>query len=160
MLSRQKIVKSSGGRWPLGRWWLAAAGWWLMTSGQLAAQDAPPGAPVVTYANANWACKPLAAGSAAPASCPNNASGTIATTGTFQSVFSAAKGNRRACSIQNNGTNNMEVFPGPPAVATTGASVVLLPGWFFYCSTTSGGVLQDQISITGTSADVFYASQQ
>ena len=107
-----------------------------------------------------------------------NTSSTIAVTNTFQSVFAATGalasysstspgtlGNpvvnkqRAACTLQNNGTHTMYVFFGPLASATTSSSVVLSAGQSVQCNV--GGVtLQDQVSITGTSGDAFYAAQQ
>jgi|HubBroStandDraft_3_1064219.scaffolds.fasta_scaffold02312_6 hypothetical protein len=97
-----------------------------------------------------------------------NGSSTIGTGGsTFQSVFAAsgAQANpatlklRAACTLQNNGTHNMQVFFGPLASATTTNSVVLTAGQSVSCNV--GGVtLQDQVSITGTAGDAFYAAQQ
>jgi len=91
-----------------------------------------------------------------------NASTTINPGGsTFQSVFAAPGTNqtRSACVIQNNATHNMNVFFGPIASATTSNSVVIQPGQSVSCNV--GGVtLQDQVSITGTNGDAFYAAQQ
>lgn len=97
-----------------------------------------------------------------------NVSGTIATTGTFQSVLAAtsAAAPRKGCLIQNNGTGFMFVFAGPIASATEAKSYQLQPptsttqGGSFSCATLTGAVLQDQISITGTGADTFTASSQ
>lgn len=87
-----------------------------------------------------------------------NASGTIAVTNTFQSVF-AYEANRSACLIQNNGSNTMWVFFGPIASATKGASVVLAAGKSVSCI--SGPVVAtDAVSITGTSTDAFLAMAQ
>ena len=101
-----------------------------------------------------------------------NASSTITITNTFQSVFAAnsttfpntATG-RSSCTIQNNGANTMWVYFGPIASATKGASFALsagtssVAGQSVNCSV-GGVVLQDQVSITGTSGDAFYAAQQ
>jgi hypothetical protein len=86
-----------------------------------------------------------------------NASGTIAVTGTFQSIWPTQS--RALCQIQNNGTHVMSVFFGPIASATTATSYQLAAGLAVSCN--SGfGVLYDQVSITGTAADVFYANEQ
>lgn len=134
--------------------WVATGGAW--------GQNQPPGAPVVTYPEAVWACAVVSSTGTAPTVCSGNKSGTIGGTNIFQSVLLVPAGLRRsACTVQNQSSvNNMWVFPGPPGLATERTSVVLLPGVVFYCATTSGGVIQDQISITGTSGDGFYASQQ
>ena len=90
-----------------------------------------------------------------------NYSGTIAVTNTFQSVLAASSATtgRLACAIQNNGTNSMYVYFGPIANATTAKSVKLAVGQSVNCN--SGNVvLKDQVSITGTSGEAFYASQQ
>lgn len=88
-----------------------------------------------------------------------NASSTIGVTNTFQSVF-AANTLRTSCTIQNNASSNaMYVFFGAIASATTGASVKLAAGQSVNCSV-NGIVLTDQVSVTGTSSDAFFAAQQ
>lgn len=87
-----------------------------------------------------------------------NVSGTIAVTNTFQSVIASALG-RASCSVQNNGSNAMYVFFGPIANATTSNSVKLSTGQSVSC-TAGGVVLTDQVSITGTNGDVFFAAWQ
>lgn len=98
----------------------------------------------------------------------NNGSGTIAVTNTFQQIFAAsarpqAQGGvgpvRSACTIQNNGTHIMYVYFGPIANATTATSSQLAANQSLNCNT-GPVVLSDQVSITGTSGDVFYAAQQ
>lgn len=91
----------------------------------------------------------------------SNASGTISVTNTFQSIWVADTTitGRVACTIQNNGTNSMWVFFGPIANATKGTSVVLSAGDRAYCGI-NGVILHDQVSITGTSGDAFYAAKQ
>lgn len=93
-----------------------------------------------------------------------NASSTISSTGVFQSIWTAnsisgSSKQRSACTIQNNGANTMYVFFGPIASATTAKSIALAIGQACYCNN-GGTVLQDQVSITGTSGDAFYAAQQ
>lgn len=90
-----------------------------------------------------------------------NASGSIGTTNTFQSIFAQNTTNRgrAGCTIQNNGTHNMLVFAGPLANATSTNSTTITPGQPYYCNI-GGIVLQDQISITGTQNDTFFAAQQ
>jgi hypothetical protein len=98
-----------------------------------------------------------------------NASTTIASTNTFQSVFAASQQTvrtlntlvgRQGCIIQNNSaSNNMFIFPGPIANASTVTSLTLAKGLTFNCQI-GGIVLQDQISITGTSGDAFFAVQE
>ncbi len=87
-----------------------------------------------------------------------NSSGTISSTNVFQSVF-LANSNRVSCTIQNNGANAMWVYFGPLASATKGASVELAIGQSAFCNN-NVIVLQDQVSITGTSTDAFFAAQQ
>lgn len=91
-----------------------------------------------------------------------NKSGTIAVTNTFQQVLAASTNTRgrTGCLVQNNGSNAMYVFAGAISSATTAKSVKLASGQGFNCSTGNGGVLKDQISITGTSGDAFYAGEQ
>jgi hypothetical protein len=88
-----------------------------------------------------------------------NASGTIAVTNTFQSL-QAAKGGRNGCLVQNNGSHTMWVYFGPIASATAGTSYVLSAGASISCAVGGLGVLIDQVSITGTSADAFFANFQ
>lgn len=98
-----------------------------------------------------------------------NASGTIAVTNTFQQVFASAlllAQPRQGCAIQNNGVNTMWVFFGPLASATKATSFQLVPpgvgvqGGSIGCNTGGGGVLQDQVSITGTATEAFTANRQ
>jgi hypothetical protein len=95
-----------------------------------------------------------------------NASGTIAVTNTFQQVFAAANVTpggspaRLGCLVQNNGTHTMYVFFGPIASATLTNSVQLAAGGSVSCSALSGVVAADQVSITGTSGDTYFAAQQ
>lgn len=88
-------------------------------------------------------------------------SSSITVTNTFQSIFAASGSNtgRMGCTVQNNGTHTMFVFFGPIANATTSNSVQLSAGNNVKCN--SGViVLKDQVSITGTSGDAFFAAQQ
>ena len=90
-----------------------------------------------------------------------NASGTVTSTNVFQSVFAAITGNqqRSSCTVQNNGTHTMFVFFGPIANALTTSSVALTAGQATTCSV-NGVVLKDQVSITGTTTENFFAAQQ
>ena len=90
-----------------------------------------------------------------------NSSSTIGSTGVFQSLWAATvlPQRRAACTVQNNGTHTMYVFFGPIASATTATSITLAAGQSVTCNTT-GSTLQDQVSITGTTSDAFYAAQQ
>jgi hypothetical protein len=95
-----------------------------------------------------------------------NASGTIAVTNTFQSVFAAAAplGSRQGCLVQNTGTHTMNVYFGPVANATLTNSFQIVPIGSsgpnsISCSTGAGGVVQDQVSITGTATETFTATR-
>lgn len=88
----------------------------------------------------------------------SNLSTTIAVTNTFQSI-EAANPSRNGCSVQNTGTNAMYVFFGPIASATIAKSVKLTAGQSVTCNFI-GVVLMDQVSITGTSTETFYAGFQ
>lgn len=92
-----------------------------------------------------------------------NASGAIAATGVFQQIWAASpqslQPGRSGCTVQNNGTHNMNVYAGPIAGATTSNSAVLQPGQAYYCGAPGELVVRDQISITGTVAEAFYATQ-
>lgn len=89
-----------------------------------------------------------------------NLSSTIASTNVFQSVIVQNTALRRSgCTIVNYGSNTMWVFFGALASATKAASVQLAANQPLYCQI-FGIVLQDQVSITGTSGDAFFAAQQ
>ena len=85
-------------------------------------------------------------------------SSTIAVTDTFQSI-NAANPARQGCTIQNNGAATMWVFFGAIAGATKAKSVVLTTGQSVRCNL-PGVTLGDQISITGTATQEFYAKVQ
>ena len=86
-----------------------------------------------------------------------NLSSTIAVTNTFQSIQVATV--RNGCTVQNNSATTMWVFFGPIGSATQATSVQLAAGNNVSCAV-GGALLNDQISITGTAAGVFYAGVQ
>lgn len=86
-----------------------------------------------------------------------NASSSISSNNIFQSVW-ASNLFRNDCIIQNNGAASMYIFFGPIASATTPHSLTLSSGSIFKCAN-SGLVSSDQISITGTSGQQFFAIQ-
>jgi hypothetical protein len=88
-----------------------------------------------------------------------NLSSTIAVTGTFQSIR-GADNFRQGCEIQNNGSHTMYVYFGVCANATTAASANLTAGQPIGCSTAAGYVLKDQVCITGTAGDTYFANFQ
>lgn len=91
-----------------------------------------------------------------------NASGTIAVTNTFQSIFAASTGltGRVSCAVQNKGAADpMYVYFGAIAGATIAKSVKLTTNTMMNC-TVFGMILKDQVSITGTATDAFFAAQQ
>lgn len=90
----------------------------------------------------------------------NNASGAIGVTNTFQSIWAAATEprTRAGCTVQNTGTNPMYVYVGAIADATVAKSYKLTTGLIFTCNV-GNTVAQDQISITGTATETFYAAQ-
>lgn len=85
-------------------------------------------------------------------------SSTVAVTNTFQTI-EAANISRCGGTIQNNGSNTMYVYPGPVASATKAASIVLSPGQSVSLIA-PGVVMGDEINITGTAGDAFYAGFQ
>ncbi len=103
-------------------------------------------------------------------------SGTITNGGTFQLVFAGKCPNgvqdatgcpaqptfRTGCTIVNNATTNMFVWPNPNPVAnaTDAKSVLLTPGTAFNCQLVNDKVIQDPIYIDGTTAAAFYAGLQ
>lgn len=91
-------------------------------------------------------------------------SSSVAVTNTFQSLQVATLGGgpyRLGCLIQNKGANSMWVFFGPIASATKNLSYILVTGAPpISCATLTGGVLQDQVSVTGTAGDLFAATFQ
>jgi len=88
-----------------------------------------------------------------------NFSSVIASTNTFQ-VIQGTTNNRKGCLIQNNGTHTMYVYFGALASATTSNSAQLIPGQAISCAINGNLVVQDAISITGTSGDAFFANFQ
>lgn len=88
-----------------------------------------------------------------------NGSSTIAVTNTFQQVFASNTG-RKGCTVQNNGANAMYVFFGAIGGASKNAAVTLSVGQSVNCAIGGLAVATDQVSITGTATDVFYAGQQ
>lgn len=86
-----------------------------------------------------------------------NASADISSTNTFQSIWSS-NSNRNDCVIQNNGAASMYIYFGAIASATTPNSLILAANGTFRCAN-SGIVVSDQISITGTSGQRFFAIQ-
>lgn len=114
----------------------------------------------------------LLLGSAAHAQTPNpvttqpkgvttqNSSGTIAVTNTFQTIWSKSSNvqGRLGCYVQNKGSNPMYVYFGPKASATTPTSINLSGGAAISCA---NGVIvqQDEVNITGTAGDAYYAGQ-
>lgn len=88
-----------------------------------------------------------------------NVSSTIAVTNTFQSL-QAQTTVRKGCLIENNGTHLMYVFWGPVASATTSNSFILAAGLSVSCAVGGTSTLTDQVSITGTSGDAFFANFQ
>lgn len=85
-----------------------------------------------------------------------DASGTIAVTNTFQSLFAALQ-NRKSCTIQNNGTNKMYIGVGSSPTLTNSFQVPA--GATFVCAT-MGVTVNDAIAITGTAGDAFVAKRQ
>ena len=117
-------------------------------------------ADIYCLAGAKWTPCP----SAASPVTSTNVSTTITVTNTFQSL-QAASTTRKGCLIQNGGSNNMWVFFGPIASATKALSFLIVPVGnagdnSISCATGTGGVLGDQVSITGTSGDAFTANFQ
>jgi hypothetical protein len=88
-----------------------------------------------------------------------NLSGTITTTSTFQLIQGQNNG-RKGCLIQNNGTHTMYVYFGAFSSATTAASAELSAGQAISCAINGNLVVQDAISIDGTSGDPFFANFQ
>jgi hypothetical protein len=98
----------------------------------------------------------------------NNLSGTITTTGAFQ-VVQAQTNNRIGCTVQNNAALSsddlMQVFfdktnSANCSAATSAASVQLQPGQAVSCAIAVGYVLKDQICVSGTAGDPFFANFQ
>lgn len=88
-----------------------------------------------------------------------NAASTVAVTNTFQSI-QIQTSTRTGCTVQNNSASNvMYVFFGPIGSATLAKSIKLATTQALNCNV-GGVILTDQISITGTAGDVFYANLQ
>ena len=88
-----------------------------------------------------------------------NLSGTVASSNVFQSI-QVATATRNGCLIVNSAATEQWVFFGPIGSATEATSVPLQPGQYVSCATGSGGVLTDQVSITGTASAAFVANFQ
>lgn len=94
-----------------------------------------------------------------------NASTTITVTNTFQVVFtpSTSQQGRQGCTIINytaTSSQIMWVYAGKATDTPTKAnSVQLAQNQAYYCNI-GGVVLNDQIWITGTAGDPFFAAQQ
>lgn len=86
-----------------------------------------------------------------------NASSIIAVTNTFQSIWPSNL-KRNDCILQNNGAASMYIYFGPIADAVTPDSYILAANGIFRCAN-SGIVVNDQISITGTISQEFFAIQ-
>ena len=96
-------------------------------------------------------------------------SGSIALTGTFQSIWAQASplGSRNGCLVVNEGTHVMYLFFGQLTSASTAASLPLNPattagqaGGSGTCATNAGGAIQDQVSVEGTQGDQFAAKRE
>ena len=89
-----------------------------------------------------------------------NSSSSIVATNTFQPIWPASGSltGRSDCVIQNNGAASMYIYFGPIANATTPNSLTLTSGSIFRCAN-SGVITKDQISITGTISQNFFAIQ-
>jgi hypothetical protein len=92
-----------------------------------------------------------------------NLSGTVSVTNTFQSI-QASTALRQGCTIENQSTTDiMWVFFGAIGGATKAKAFPIGGGSFppaISCAVGGLGVLTDQVSITGTSADTFAANFQ
>ena len=92
-----------------------------------------------------------------------NSSSTITTGvgGVFQQVWAASTASRGrvSCMVQNTGTNPMYVYFGPIASATVAKAIKIVAGQAVSC-TNGGVVLKDQVSISGTTTETFYAAVQ
>ena len=81
-----------------------------------------------------------------------DASGTIASTGVYQTLQKASE-DRRGCTIQNNGTHSM-------SVRFAGVTVWAVPAGSNISCNNGDIVLTDKVEITGTAGDAFTASFQ
>jgi hypothetical protein len=88
--------------------------------------------------------------------------GTIAVSGTYQSVFAASSnGARKSCTIQNKGANNMLAFFGSTQPGASSAKgFIITPNNFITWGLVGGGLTLDAIWIEGTSGDTFEYSSQ
>lgn len=78
-------------------------------------------------------------------------SGTIGTTGTFQTAASA-NWNRQAGIVQNHGAGGMEAFLGPAASATAGQGITIpANGTLLLNFGAANGIYTGEVAITGTS---------
>lgn len=90
---------------------------------------------------------------------------TVTLTSTFQSVFAAASASatnkgRAGCLIVNNSATTLWIYPGAISGATTPKSISLAQNGQFTCQIGPSAVIQDQISVTGTTGAPFFAVAQ
>ena len=83
----------------------------------------------------------------------NSGAATITSGGTYQVL--ATSGNRNGCSYQNNGSSTQWIFLGPIISATHATSFKEAPGATFNCAMITNSVINDAISIDGTTNDTF-----
>lgn len=124
-----------------------------LSAGQQAALSCDASGNLKTNTSASVTVAPLTS---------TNLSSTISVTNTFQSIQASTAG-RKGCLIQNQSTTNaMWVFFGAIGSATKASSFILdsSHGLQISCAVGGLGVLTDQVSITGTSADAFAANFQ
>lgn len=88
----------------------------------------------------------------------SNLSSTISVSNTFQSVQVSTS--RHGCTIQANGADPLWVYFGAIGSATKASAIALTVGQSVSCAVGGTGVATDQISVTGTASDTFYASVQ
>ena len=99
-----------------------------------------------------------------------DASGTIAVTNTFQTLWPqiTTGPQRRGCLIINTSTDDQWVYFGPDSDTPTKAKAIPLNkaavggelGGWVSCATGAGSALQDHVWITGTAGDAYVAKQQ
>jgi hypothetical protein len=89
---------------------------------------------------------------------PSDASGTIASTGVYQTLFSLDP-NRTGCLIQNQGVNPMKIRVGGATIwqLKAATSTTSGDGGSFNCNW-EGMVVNSKIEITGTIGDAFAAA--
>lgn len=154
-LAGAALAQSTGAQFPTPSGQMVPGSALLVPSGPIVNGQpsySPPG-PTNPLSVTCTTCSP----SAPVGASSNPVNGTIAATGTFQTVLTQFAA-RRGCAIQNQGAHVM--YFSVQASPTEAGSLQVGPGNIFYCSGISNVVVTDQVSVAGTAGDAFAGEWQ